>query len=215
MIRSQQSQLLQMQQSQNQHQNNSSSGTAIVDDSTPTSERSWSLPSVPPLASQTHRGPIPIASARRGSRGSNHGISPGLIPVGSQPESTMSSAIDISVPRAEGTGRRGSRDDSFYQAETGMLLRENQMLKMRIRELGEFTGLFTEDELIYGYANLPSSITERQVHDLTASSAPTPSSRLSQSISSADQSSQNLTMRPHPNATQQTGSQEQSDSDKP
>lgn len=41
----------------------------------------------------------------------------------------------------DGTGRRSSRDDgSFYQAETAMLSRENQMLKLRIRELGEFTG---------------------------------------------------------------------------
>ena len=33
----------------------------------------------------------------------------------------------------------GTRDESaFYQAETQMLTRENQMLKARIRELGEF-----------------------------------------------------------------------------
>ena len=33
----------------------------------------------------------------------------------------------------------GTRDDAaFYQAETQMLTRENQMLKFRIRELGEF-----------------------------------------------------------------------------
>lgn len=33
----------------------------------------------------------------------------------------------------------GARDESaFYQAETSMLTRENQMLKLRIRELGEF-----------------------------------------------------------------------------
>ena len=32
----------------------------------------------------------------------------------------------------------GPRDESaFYQAETQMLTRENQMLKQRIRELGE------------------------------------------------------------------------------
>jgi len=32
----------------------------------------------------------------------------------------------------------GTRDDAaFYQAETQTLQRENQMLKMRIRELGE------------------------------------------------------------------------------
>lgn len=35
--------------------------------------------------------------------------------------------------------RRGSRDDgAFYQAEAAMLTRENQLLRQRIRELGEF-----------------------------------------------------------------------------
>lgn len=34
-------------------------------------------------------------------------------------------------------GSQSSRDDvAYYQAETQMLTRENQMLKMRIRELG-------------------------------------------------------------------------------
>lgn len=35
----------------------------------------------------------------------------------------------------EGLGRDES---AFYQAETQMLVRENQMLRLRIRELGEF-----------------------------------------------------------------------------
>lgn len=36
------------------------------------------------------------------------------------------------------SGSLGSRDESaFYQAETSMLTRENQMLKIRIRELGK------------------------------------------------------------------------------
>jgi hypothetical protein len=35
----------------------------------------------------------------------------------------------------EGPGRDES---AFYQAETQMLVRENQMLRLRIRELGEF-----------------------------------------------------------------------------
>lgn len=37
-----------------------------------------------------------------------------------------------------GASGLGSRDESaFYQAETQMLTRENLMLRMRIRELGE------------------------------------------------------------------------------
>lgn len=35
----------------------------------------------------------------------------------------------------------GGRDESaFYQAETQMLVRENQMLRHRIRDLGKFLG---------------------------------------------------------------------------
>lgn len=38
----------------------------------------------------------------------------------------------------EGLGRDES---AFYQAETQMLVRENQMLRLRIRELGEFSSI--------------------------------------------------------------------------
>lgn len=36
----------------------------------------------------------------------------------------------------------GRDESAFYQAETQMLVRENQMLRLRIRELGEFLFLF-------------------------------------------------------------------------
>ena len=56
----------------------------------------------------------------------------------------------------------GSRDESaYYQAETQTLTRENQMLRMRIRELG-----MTPCLLIDLYAMLTSA--ERQLNEASA-----------------------------------------------
>jgi hypothetical protein len=60
-----------------------------------------------------------------------------------------------------------SRDESaFYQAEAQMLTRENQMLKLRIRELGK--NLRKLDGLRFGIANHQSL--ERQLHDMNPAS---------------------------------------------
>ncbi|ORY11014.1 hypothetical protein BCR34DRAFT_484707 [Clohesyomyces aquaticus] len=139
MIRQQQAQIVSL-------QSNHQTGSAVVDDSTPTSERSLSLPqsSHPP---QPNVGQIPASSARPRSpfgaigslsrhssradrsRGSSHTGSPSLRP--------MSGAGPYdSNEWLPGSATGTARDESaFYQAETQMLTRENQMLKLRIREL--------------------------------------------------------------------------------
>jgi hypothetical protein len=123
MIRSQQLQLQQMQQQQQQHhqqqqplhqhvqQQQHQSGTAIIDDWTPTSERSVSYSPVQPL----HNPARSTIDPAHGSYNSEWSILTG----------------------SEVGARRSSRDESaFYQAEAAMLSRENQMLRLRIRDLG-------------------------------------------------------------------------------
>lgn len=134
MIRSQQTQLQQLQQ-QNQSQNPQSSGTAVSDDATPSSERSTSFfPVMPPPATSSNRLSISSMSNRRSSRPSSQTASPNLRP---QDATRGSEGTETyTVPR-ESSSRRGSRDESaYYQAEAAMLSRENQMLRQRIRELG-------------------------------------------------------------------------------
>lgn len=145
MIRQQQVQLQQLHHQQ-QHQLSGSS-TAVIDDPTPSSERSASFPSLPPLPTPGTRSmqiPLSSLSTRRGSRNSSHPASPGLHPTGSQPTSALDPAHSsfssewsvLGGNEAGGSARRTSRDDgAFYQAEAAMLSRENQMLRMRIREL--------------------------------------------------------------------------------
>ncbi|KAF2137153.1 uncharacterized protein K452DRAFT_113222 [Aplosporella prunicola CBS 121167] len=162
-IRAQQAQIATL---QSQHP----SGSAIDDSTTPTSERSLSL-STSAAASQTNvnlsiapprsLSPRPIPgqapaslsrnSSYRQSRTSSRNGSPALRPVSSQ----RSESGDWSL------GGGVNRDESaFYQAETQMLTRENQMLKMRIREL------------------------ERQLHGLNPTSPITQAPALSSNLSS-------------------------------
>ena len=150
MIRTQQLQLEQMQRYQadhnsrqssqvpttasagNNHQGNGSA--ALVEESTPTSERSFSLVSAtgpfPPLPQSF---PRPM---RRLSRGSST-TSPALRPVMNRQRSQNSLSGDHGPPSPfEIVRRNSSRDDSaYFQAETATLARENQMLRIRIREL--------------------------------------------------------------------------------
>lgn len=140
MIRTQQLQLqqMQLQQQQQQQQQSSSSGTAVVDDSTPTSERSVSFPSIPPLPTPGTTTRSSTLSARRGSRSSQAAsTSPSLRPVAVASEQQQQVRNDSES--GEALARRSSRDESaYYQAETAMLTRENQMLRQRIRELGKY-----------------------------------------------------------------------------
>ena len=141
MIRQQQAQLQQMQQMQQSAGFTPSTSTAAVDDSTPTSERSFSFPPVPPtlpvsVINPRPRSPVPRASldlsrqSSRRSRASSRTGSPSI-----RPESVGFQAHGdewlLSGPS------QSIRDESaFFQAETQTLTRENQMLRLRIRELG-------------------------------------------------------------------------------
>ncbi|KAH7128798.1 hypothetical protein B0J11DRAFT_279607 [Dendryphion nanum] len=133
MIRQQQAQIVTLQANQ------PSTSQSAVDDSTPTSERSLSLPYPPPqqtisplpasnFAQPRSRSPFTMSrQSSRASRGSSHAGSPALRPLSSGPHESH----DWLPASATAT-----RDESaFYQAETQMLTRENQMLKLRIREL--------------------------------------------------------------------------------
>ena len=135
MIRQQQAQLQQIQQHAGL---TASTSTGAVDDSTPTSERSFSFPSVPGNVPMTvtnprPRSPVPRSSmelsrqSSRRSRTPSHTGSPAMRPLSSGPPAQGDEWLLLG----------GSRDETaFYQAETQMLTRENQMLRLRIRELG-------------------------------------------------------------------------------
>jgi hypothetical protein len=145
MIRQQQAQITNLQAS---HQQPSSSA---VDDSTPTSERSMSIPpshNYSAHASQAIISPLPSAAQPRSrspfgfgnisrqssfadrSRQGSNAVSPALRPLSGQAGGPHD--LHDMLPSAATT-----RDESaFYQAETQSLTRENQLLKQRIRELG-------------------------------------------------------------------------------
>ena len=148
MIRHQQAQLQAIQQ---QASYTPLSSSTALDDTTPPSERSTNHPypsatSPNPvsassmLASNNPRPSSPLRSSMdvsrqssRRSRTPSRTASPSLHPV----------SAGLQGPGEDWgfTGRsQTSFDDSaFYQAETQMLTRENQMLKQRIRELGMST----------------------------------------------------------------------------
>ena len=122
------------------------SSTAAVEDSTPTSERSTPFQVVPgamPLSGNTSlsRSPIPPTrpmdlsrqSSRRsrGSRTPSYAGSPMLRPTSAGPQGL---GEDLMLTRSR--SQRGRDESAFYQAETQNLTRENQMLRQRIRELG-------------------------------------------------------------------------------
>lgn len=142
MIRQQQAQLQQIQQHAGL---TASTNTGAVDDSTPTSERSFSFPSVPgnlpmTVTNPRPRSPVPRSSMELSRQSSRRSRTPSR--TGSPALRPLSAGL-----QAQGddwflsSGSQGSRDESaFYQAETQMLTRENQMLRLRIRELG--TSLF-------------------------------------------------------------------------
>ncbi len=147
MIRHQQAQLQAIQQ---QALYTPLSNPTTLDDTTPPSERStnypypYTAPQNPPSASTSiFNNPRPsspfrssmdlsLQSSRR-SRTPSRTASPSLRPV--------SAGLPGPGDDWAFTGRsQSSFDDStFYQAETQMLTRENQMLKQRIRELGTLT----------------------------------------------------------------------------
>ncbi len=140
MIRAQQQQLAQLQ---------AAAGTPghgqAIEDSTPTSERSLSFslgggagaPLAPTPSASTPRSPSlalhPRASFDSGRR--SHTPSQGA----AAPAAHLRSASHSHEPQGAWAAHADpARDEcAFYQAETNMMLRENQILRQRIRELGE------------------------------------------------------------------------------
>lgn len=181
MIRQQQSQIDTLTAGQQQPSN------SAVDDSTPTSERSMSLSRSQSQAvhvPQSTISPLPSAAQPRSrspfnisrqssfadrSRGGSHTGSPALRPLPGAPHDTH----DMLPSPATG------RDESaFYQAETQNLTRENQMLKLRIRELGRLLPMRFSD------ANANHS-TERQLSDMNPTSQVTHSPATHSSLAPA------------------------------
>jgi hypothetical protein len=135
MIRTQQQQLQQLQAT-----SGISHGTPpVIDESTPTSERSMSFSNIHNIAGSvsTPRSPSTVlhprssfdlarADLHRRSRTPSRAASPRL-------RSTSISG------EGEPFNLAGRDESAFYQAETQMMVRENQMLRLRIRELGNFS----------------------------------------------------------------------------
>ncbi|KAL5340768.1 hypothetical protein BJX70DRAFT_93994 [Aspergillus crustosus] len=121
-IRTQQVRLQHLEQ---QHQQ------SAIDDVTPSSERSTSFPPAAALSNAGSRTSTQLPSSLS-SRRPSQAHSPSLRPT----ESLLPDTLEWIPGPGEGAGRRGSRgESSFYQAEATTLARENQMLRLRVREL--------------------------------------------------------------------------------
>ncbi|RFU35666.1 hypothetical protein B7463_g633, partial [Scytalidium lignicola] len=136
MIRTQQQHLQQLQAAAGQSQGASS--TSIFDESTPPAERSPSLSNLPPIP------PLPTASTPRSPSTGFHPRSSfdmtraDLQRRSRTPSRTASPRLrstSISGEGGEAWSLSGRDESAFYQAETQMMARENQMLRQRIREL--------------------------------------------------------------------------------
>lgn len=137
MIRSQQHQLdtLRAQQSNSSVPNSGTQpNSAAVEDHTPASERSFSFPSVHPAISSI---PRPRNLSRENSNANSVARSPALRPLPSADLHGHDFFPPSPVDSRHSSSRRNSlRDEgAYYQAEHTNLQRENQMLRVRIREL--------------------------------------------------------------------------------
>lgn len=114
--------------------NNSS--TAIVDELTPQSEQALNFPSIHPAVA-----PIPRPTGRLSREPSSANRSPLMRALQSQESHASSFEALPSSPLGAGRRNSSSRrssvldESAYYQAETANLQRENQMLRLRIREL--------------------------------------------------------------------------------
>ncbi len=165
MIRQQQAQIRQMQHASGAGGASGAhgaehSGAVLIDDSTPTSERSMSFSAFSnnatpvthpqprsPAAYNHHRSSFDMSrQPSRRSRTPSRTASPALRPVSATWSSSSvaggagGGAGDLGtggeLPWFVGGSGSGRDEAAFYQAETQMLTRENQMLRMRLRELG-------------------------------------------------------------------------------
>ncbi|KAL2061620.1 hypothetical protein VTL71DRAFT_6997 [Oculimacula yallundae] len=174
MIRLQQQELQQLQTSRGTSDHNHAQ-PAVIDESTPTSERSMSfsnqnvrhsIMSTPRSPTAVHpRSSFDIARADLQHRQSR------------TPSRTASPRMRSTSISGEGgeTWNLGGRDESaFYQAETQMMVRENQMLRQRIRELerqvSEFNSnsVLTHEPAIASHLLRSQSVSEEDPPQLSA-----------------------------------------------
>ncbi|KAI0132164.1 hypothetical protein BJ170DRAFT_680063 [Xylariales sp. AK1849] len=127
MIRQQQLQLQQLQASQGQSQT-----SVAAEDATSTSGLS-APPSHTPLPASTPRSPV-MAHPRSSIDTNRSDLRPSRTPSRQTSSPRMRSA-SISTESAEPFLLGGRDESAFYQAETQSMVRENQMLRHRIREL--------------------------------------------------------------------------------
>lgn len=138
MIRQQQLELQRLQAGQPQH------GQSAVEDNSAVSDRSGRGTPQPSSASQTPLSAAPNVGSLPRSHGMSHtrgsvDISRGDLHRRSRTPSRGPSPRlrSTSISAESGDWVLGGRDESaFYQAETQMMVRENQMLRHRIRDLG-------------------------------------------------------------------------------
>lgn len=158
MIRTQQQQLQQLQIANGQN----ATQLPVIDDSTPTSERSMNFPSssLPPHTIPMSHSP----TSRPANPRSSFDISRDA-PHRSRTPSRTASRTASPRMRATSMSTEGDtwtlppRDESaFYQAETQMLTRENQMLRMRIRELERQVNEFNANSAITHEPATPSNL---------------------------------------------------------
>ncbi|KAI1845820.1 hypothetical protein JX265_000001 [Neoarthrinium moseri] len=152
MIRRQQVELQQLQSQQGQSQS-----TVAAEDPTPSSERPSSvvIPSggLPHQTSSVSTPRSPVISHARGSFDANRDFRPSRTPSSHALSPRMRSG-SISGEPGEPFALGGRDETAFYQAETQSLVRENQMLRHRIREL--------ERQLSEAHAS--SSVTREPAH---------------------------------------------------
>lgn len=138
MIRTQQQQLQQLQAAGGQN----TGAPSAIDESTPTSERSMSfsnpnaLPApLPSAAIPAPRSPSAILHPRSSFDLARSDLQRRTSRAPSRTTSPALRSTSISGDPSELLTLGGRDESAFYQAETQMVIRENQMLRQRIREL--------------------------------------------------------------------------------
>jgi len=135
MIRTQQQELQQLQLARGSTDQNQ--GTPVIDESTPTSERSMSFSNqnVRHSAMSTPRSPSAALHPRSSFDLARADLQHRRSRTPSRTASPRLRSTSISGEGGEAWNLGGRDESAFYQAETQMMVRENQMLRQRIREL--------------------------------------------------------------------------------
>jgi hypothetical protein len=173
MIRTQQQHLQQLQAASGQ-----SHGTPpVTDESTPISERSMSFSNLPPQtqsATSTPRSPSTALHPRSSFDLARQDLQQRRSRTPSRTASPRLRSTSISGEGGAPWNLEGRDESAFYQAETQMMVRENQMLRQRIRELGTslrvaYNSPYFLQSLFGRHQKLTAK--ERQVSELHANSA--------------------------------------------